>query len=145
MKTVKEADATFKMLISPTPLVGPDHLWKAELSDNLADIDWSFEGDKLRGFISKQKNMFVICGDRHWQYISKHKKTGILEYCSGPSTDKHATTMQNPDRSMHLYYQPKGGFLAVTIDRIEGVPTATFRHYGATGQVHNEDIRVAQK
>jgi len=144
-KTVGESDATFKVLISPTPMVGPDHLWKAEKSDNHADKMWSHEGDMLREFISNQKNMYFICGDRHWQYISKDKKTGMLEYCSGPSTDAHATTMKNPDRSMHLYYRPKGGFLSVTIDRIDGVPTATFRHHGVTGHIHNEDIRVAEK
>jgi len=144
-KTVGESDATFKVLISPTPMVGPDHLWKADKSDNHADKMWSHEGDMLREFISKQKNMYFICGDRHWQYISKDKKTGMLEYCSGPSTDAHATTMKNPDRSMHLYYRPKGGFLSVTINRIDGVPTAIFRHHGVTGHIHNEDIRVAER
>jgi len=90
-KTVNESDATFKVLISPTPMVGPDHLWKAEKSDNHADKDWSFEGNLLRDFISNQKNMYIINGDRHWQYISKDKRTGILEYSCGPSTDTHAT------------------------------------------------------
>jgi len=141
-ETVKESNATFKILISPTPVVGPDHLWKAEMTDNHADKGWSQEGDMLREFISKQKNMYFICGDRHWQYISKHKKTSMLEYSCGPSTDEHATTIKNPDRSMHLYYRPKGGFLAVTVDRINGMPTAVFRHYDVMGKLQNEDIRV---
>jgi alkaline phosphatase D len=143
--TVERSDATFKILLSPTPIVGPDHLWKATKTDNHADKGWSYEGDMLRNFISSQKNMYFICGDRHWQYISKHEKTGMLEYCSGPSTDAHATTIENPDRAMHLYYRPEGGFLAVTIDRIDEVPTAVFRHYNVLGELQNEDIRVAVK
>jgi hypothetical protein len=40
--------------------------------------------------------------------------------------------------------EPEGGFLAVSINRPGGISTATFRHYGATGQLYNEDIRRAQ-
>ena len=142
-QTVEASDATFRILISPTPMVGPDHLWKADLSDNHADPEWSHEGDMLREFISAQKNMYFITGDRHWQYVSRHHETGMLEYSSGPSTDVHATTMANTDHSQLLYYRPKGGFLAVEVSRLDGVPTATFRHYGVTGEVFNEDVRAA--
>lgn len=145
-QTVQASDATFKFLISPTPLVGPDHLWKADKSDNHADSGWNYEGNLLREFIGTQKNMYVICGDRHWQYISKHTETGILEYGCGAATDEHATPLQNPDRSMHLYYgEGKGGFLSVEIDRINGTPTAFMRHHGVMGDVLNEDIRICEE
>jgi alkaline phosphatase D len=62
-KTVKESDATFKVLISETPLVGPDRESKA---DNYANAGFKYEGDMLRKFISEQKNMVVATGDRHW-------------------------------------------------------------------------------
>lgn len=144
-KTVQASDATFKFLISPTPLIGPDHLWKAEKSDNHVDPGWTYEGNLLRSFIGQQDNMYVICGDRHWQYISKHPETGILEYGCGAATDEHATPLQNPDRSMHLYYgENTGGFLSVTIDRINGIPTAFMRHHGARGDLLNEDVRTSK-
>ncbi len=143
-RTVKESDAAFRILISPTPMVGPDHLWKSELSDNHADPDWAYEGSMLRKFISGQKNMYFICGDRHWQYVSREPETGLLEYSSGPSTDKHATELKNPDHSMLLYYRPKGGFLSVSVERIDGKPTITFRHHNVDGKVHNEDRWMAQ-
>ena len=145
-QTVQASDATFKFLISPTPLIGPDHLWKAEKSDNHVDPGWNYEGDLLREFIGQQNNMYVICGDRHWQYISKHTESGILEYGCGAATDEHATALQNPDHSMHLYYgHEKGGFLSVTIDRISGTPTAFMRHHGVMGDLLNENIQVAPK
>jgi hypothetical protein len=37
-----------------------------------------------------------------------------------------------------------GGFLAVIVDRLEGRPTLTFRHYGVDGNILNEDRFVAQ-
>lgn len=145
-QTVGESDATFKILISPTPMVGPDHLWKADLNDNHVDPGWQHEGDMLRKFIASQKNMYYVCGDRHWQYISQHPETGIIEYAAGASTDQHAIFMQNEDTSMHLYYGPDlGGFLTVSIDREEGTPIARFRHHGVNGDLFNEDVRVAVK
>jgi alkaline phosphatase D len=143
-QTVEASDATFKILISPTPMVGPDHLWKGDMNDNHADEGWSYEGDMLREYIASQKNMYFICGDRHWQYISRHPKTGMLEYAAGASSDKHAISMLNDDTSMHLYYGPdKGGFLTVTMERDNGVPTARFRHHGVNGELFNEDVRVS--
>jgi len=141
-QTVAASDATFKFLISPTPLIGPDHLWKADKNDNHADSGWTYEGNLLRQFIGQQDNMYVICGDRHWQYISEHPETGVIEYGCGAATDEHATPLQNPDRSMHLFYsEGTGGFLSVTVDRIKGVPTAFMRHHGVDGGLLNEDIR----
>ena len=143
-RTVQASDATFKFLISPTPLVGPDHLWKSEKNDNHVDSGWTYEGDHLRDFISKQKNLYVICGDRHWQYISRHTETGVIEYGCGAATDQHAILIDNPDRSMHQYYGgKKGGFLSVTIERIDGVPTATMRHHDVLGETLNEDKRFS--
>ncbi len=67
----------------------------------------------------------------------------MIEYAAGASTDQHSTPLDNPDTSMHLYYRKDvGGFLSVTIDRIKGTPTATFRHHGVKGEVYNEDVRV---
>ena len=60
--TVQKSDATFRILISPTPIVGPD---RDNRNDNHANKGFTHEGDELRAFIGKQKNMFIICGDRH--------------------------------------------------------------------------------
>lgn len=140
--TVWQSDATFRVLISPTPIVGPD---RGEKNDNHANKGFTYEGNQLRKFIGKQKNMFVVCGDRHWQYVSVDPATGTKEYSCGPTTDKHAGGFSEKHRSsMHRYLKIKGGFLSVTVERIDGEPTITFRHHGVDGRIYNEDV-ITQK
>ena len=73
-RTVRQSDATFRILISPTPVVGPD---RASKHDNHSNHDFTHEGTELREFISQQKNIVVVCGDRHWQYVSVDPTTGL--------------------------------------------------------------------
>jgi len=141
-RTVKESDAAFRILVSPTPIVGPDRTNK---NDNHANAGFTHEGNEIRQFISKQKNMYTICGDRHWQYVSVDSKTGVREYSCGPASNKHAGGWSNDmKRPEHQYLNVTGGFLAVEIDRANGKPTVTFRHYSVDGAVLNEDRFTAQ-
>ncbi|MHC4883015.1 MAG: alkaline phosphatase D family protein [Planctomycetota bacterium] len=136
--TVRKSDATFRILISPTPIVGPD---RGSKNDNHANTGFKHEGDQLRDFIGKQKNMFVVCGDRHWQYVSVDPETGTREYSCGPTADAHASGFKEKDRtSMHRYLKIKGGFLSVTVERVNGTPTIIFRHHGIDGSIYNEDV-----
>jgi alkaline phosphatase D len=139
-RTVRESDATFRILISPTPVVGPDRTNK---HDNHSNKDFRHEGNEIRQFLSK-KNMYVICGDRHWQYVSVDKDTGVREYSCGPASDKHAGGWTNDQRyPEHTYLNVIGGFLAVTVDRSQGRPTVTFRHHSVDGDILNEDRFVS--
>ncbi|MDP6041373.1 MAG: alkaline phosphatase D family protein, partial [Candidatus Latescibacteria bacterium] len=138
-KTVAESDATFKILVSPSPIVGPDH---ANKFDNHSNVNFTYEGDIIRKFMSEQ-NMIVVCGDRHWQYTSKDTKTGLLEYSCGPTTDVHATMINNEDLSMIKYVADYGGFLSVTIERINEAPRAVFRHHNVNGHIVNEEVQIA--
>ena len=141
-RTVQESEATFRILISPTPLVGPDRKNK---HDNHSNPDFAHEGNELREFISKQKNMYVLCGDRHWQYVSVDPETGVREYSCGPASDKHAGGWSNDMRmAMHQYLNVIGGFLAVTVDRAQGRPQITFRHYNVDGKVVYEEGFMVQ-
>jgi alkaline phosphatase D len=125
------------MLISPTPLVGPD---RENKKDNHSNAGFTHEGNELRSFIAAQKNMVVICGDRHWQYVSQDLKTGVREYSCGPASNEHAGGWKNEyRRPEHKYLNVTGGFLAVTVDRVDGKPTAVFRHYSVDGEILNED------
>ena len=136
-RTVKESDATFRVLISPTPLVGPD---RENKNDSYANKGFTYEGNEIRAFIGDQKNMYVMCGDRHWQYASIDPATGVQEYACGPSSDIHAGGFKESMRTpMHQYLKIQGGFLAVTVERTEGEPTITFQHYGTDGTVYHED------
>ena len=136
--TVKESDATFKVLISPTPIVGPD---RGNKKDNHANIGFQHAGDKLRKFISEQGNMVTVCGDRHWQYVSKDAETGIFEFSSGPGGDDHAggwsQEMLMPE---HVYLNVVGGFMEGSVTQVDGEPTLIFRHYTPRGELLNEHI-----
>lgn len=136
-RTVADSDATFRVLISPTPIVGPD---RENKNDNHANKGFAHEGRELRQFIAGQKNMIVICGDRHWQYVSVDNDTGLREYSCGPASDEHAGGWP-PDerRPEHRYLNVIGGFLAVTVERVSGLPRMMLRHHGVDGNVLNED------
>ena len=137
-KTVNESDATFRVLISPTPVVGPD---RDNKHDNHSNKDFQTEGDELRKFIASQKNMVVVCGDRHWQYMSIHPETGVREYSCGPASDVHAGGWQQSDfrEDYHQYLNVIGGFLSATVDPGDGKPTLTFRYHDVNGAVKYED------
>jgi alkaline phosphatase D len=141
--TVTQSTATFKILISPTPLVGPD---RDNKNDNHANKGFSHEGNELRDFIASQKNMVVVCGDRHWQYMSIDPRTGTREYSCGPASDKHAGGWQQDDyrKEFHRYLNVTGGFLSGTVERKEGTPTLVFRYHDSDGTVNFSDTLVGK-
>lgn len=138
IESVVNSDATFKILMSPTPVVGPDRKNK---KDNHANSVYKTEGDWLKDFIAAQKNMFIVNGDRHWQYVSKDKRTGILEFSQGPSSDQHAQGWKEGDkREEHEFLRVKGGFLGVEVSRDDNVPQIVFTHYDVDGNAVNTKI-----
>lgn len=138
-RTVAASDATFRVLISPTPLVGPD---RPNKRDNHSNAVFTHEGDELREFIAAQKNMIVVCGDRHWQYHSVHPQTGLREYSCGPASDKHAGGWSQEDfvPEYHRFLKVAGGFLSGTVERVDGKPRLTMRFHAVDGAVRFEDV-----
>lgn len=142
LRTFKESDATFRVLISPTPVVGPDRGGK---SDNHANKGFTHEGNEIRSFLASQKNAYVICGDRHWQYVSVDSKTGVKEFSCGASSDEHAGGWKSGRvEPEHRYLKVKGGFLGVTVSRENGTPVLKATHYGVNGEIYHENINVAR-
>ena len=137
-ETVAESDATFRILISPTPLVGPDN---PDKWDSHANEIWTDEGDELRQFLA-DNDMIVICGDRHWQYVSVDDETGLREYATGPASDVHAGGWNQGYRPEHLYLNVVGGFLSVTAERQDDRPTLTLRNHDVDGGMLFEDVLV---
>jgi len=126
IKSMKASDATFKLLISPGAVVGPDKRGK---NDNHANAGFTYEGTIARKLIADLPGAFVICGDRHWQYHSVDPKTGANEFGCGPISDLH-TYGGNPgyQPAMHKYFDKGGGFLLVTVERKDEKPQITFQH-----------------
>jgi len=135
--TVTQSDATFKILFSPTPVVGPDRDRKA---DNHANRTYAHEGRWLRRFLAGQGNSFVVNGDRHWQYVSVDEETGLREYSQGPASDSHAQGWRPDDRrAEHRFLRVAGGFVAARVWREDGQPQIEFTHYDVQGRVVHTD------
>jgi alkaline phosphatase D len=134
--SVAASDASFRILISPTPMVGPDRSAK---NDNHANEGFTHEGDELRAFLA-QHNMPVICGDRHWQFMSVDPETKLCEFSCGPGSDEHAGGWKQGDYrdDMHRFLRVAGGFLSVTIERLGDKPTMIARFHDVDGGVRFE-------
>ena len=138
-QTLLESDAAFKILISPTPMIGPDDLSKR---DNHCDIggfrherDEFFAWAKEHGLLGK--GLYLVCGDRHWQYHSIDP-SGFEEFSSGALVDANsrlgvkpgAPRGTDPEAKIQQPYtsrEPSGGFLNIVIEPGEAGKTATAR------------------
>ena len=152
-QTLSESDATYKLLISPTPIVGPDDLRK---TDNHADHGgFRHERDEFFSWLKEtgidQKHFYIICGDRHWQYHSVDS-TGIEEFSCGALVDANSRLGRKPGDPESTdaeglikqpYYQSprSGGFLMV-----ESTPEKlTFTWHDENGELLHQTVKVATK
>ncbi len=129
-RTLKASDAVWKVLVSPTPLVGPDRLNK---NDNHSNAGFRHEGDEARRWFQANvaRNFFVVCGDRHWQYHSVHPDTGLNEFAVGAASDVHAGGTPGENKAYHRFHRVEGGFLSI----VAGEQAIRFRHHDVHGKV----------
>lgn len=126
-ETLLASDAKFKLLISPTPMIGPDDARKTDNHTNLGGF--RYERDAFFAWLKKtglnKNNFYIICGDRHWQYHSIHP-TGIEEFSTGALVDANTRLGRKPGDPLSTdpqglikqpYYQTprSGGFLTVEV------------------------------
>ena len=134
-KTVENSDATYKILITSSPILGPDRKNK---NDNLSNANYAYEQTELLSFIKKQKNFFIVNGDRHWQYVTHIEGTNLWEFGCGAGADVHAGGWKQDDfRPEHKFLRVKGGFLTVDVERQGNKPSLTFSHCDVNGNVVN--------
>ena len=147
-ETLMNSDASFKMIISPTPMVGPDDAYK---SDNHVNPNgFRYEGEALfkwlvdNGFLDK--NLYFICGDRHWQYHAMHP-SGFEEFSTGALVDNNSRpgrlagdpNSTDPKGLIKQFYiqgdnaSASGGFLMVKVKRENNIPVASFQHFDEQG------------
>jgi alkaline phosphatase D len=136
-ESILASDADFRVLISPTPIVGPDRPTKA---DNHANTAFAFEGNHFRKWTRDQNlnNFYVCCGDRHWQYMSVDPKTKLREFSCGPASDEHAGGTPGKNDLVQPFHRLAGGFLSVSVEFPDGKATIAFRHHDVDGGVVNE-------
>jgi alkaline phosphatase D len=137
LRTIAASDATFKVLLTPTPIVGPDRDRK---NDNHANTGFKHEGDELRRFLGAQKNLVIACGDRHWQYYSVDPATGAREFGCGPSSDVHAGGyVPSPgDDAIQKFFRLKGGFLTMAVEGGGRGGRLMIRHHAVDGALTHE-------
>jgi alkaline phosphatase D len=134
-RTLKESDATWKIIITPTPMVGPDRNSKTDNHANLSGF--KHEADAFFHYLKDEglDNVFTFCGDRHWQYHSIHP-LGVEEFSVGALNDENAIRGEKPGgpkttdpegkiKQPFLYPAPTGGFLRVEVG--EGATKAYLR------------------
>jgi alkaline phosphatase D len=148
-RTLLESDATFKILISPTPMVGPDDVWKRDNHTN--PQGFRYEGEQFfqwlgeNGFL--EKGFYIVCGDRHWQYHSVHPR-GFEEFSCGALVDANARIGRAPGDPRSTdpdglikqpYIQPEagGGFLRIKVasGADKGKAAITFEFYKRDGKL----------
>ncbi len=133
-ETLKASDAKFKLIFSPTPIVGPDRKGK---KDNHANVPFAYEGKQLRELFSGIDGLIVLCGDRHWQYASVQPETNLWEFGCGPGSDKHQFGWKKGDeRPEHRFLRVAGGFLSgeVVYGADGEEPSLVLRHHKVTGE-----------
>ncbi len=124
-RTLKESDAKWKVIITPTPMVGPDRNSKTDNHANLSGF--KHEADSFFQWLRDNglNNILTFCGDRHWQYHSIHP-LGVEEFSVGALNDENAIRGEKPGgpkttapegkiKQPYIYDKPTGGFLHVAI------------------------------
>ncbi|MCH9653504.1 MAG: alkaline phosphatase D family protein [Planctomycetes bacterium] len=146
-QTLKDSDATFKLIISPTPLIGPDDKSKTDNHTNVGGFQ--HERDEFFNWIKQEKleqrGLYLICGDRHWQYHSI-APSGIEEFSTGALVDANSRLGIKPGskrgtdplaemKQPYTSNPASGGFLLVKVKPAEAGKSGTvsFLFYDENG------------
>lgn len=146
-ETLSASNANFKILISPTPMIGPDDAYKKDNHTNIGGFryerDEFFRWLKENGF--DKKGFYFVCGDRHWQYHSIDI-SGFEEFSCGALVDANSrigrkpgdpksTDPQGTIKQPYCMQQPSGGFLLITVEpeKNDRLPKAHFDFYDENG------------
>jgi alkaline phosphatase D len=151
-RTVLASDAVFRVLISPTPVVGPDQpgrdyfRWPGGNGDNHVNASFGTEGREIREWVRDQKlkDFYEICGDRHWQYHSVDPATRMHEFSCGAVSDTHTVEPFPADPRYHRFLRFKGGFLSVSLEGPPETPSLAFRFHDVAGNVVYEYLARGQ-
>jgi alkaline phosphatase D len=140
-RSLVASDADWKVLVNPTPIVGPD---RQEKNDNHANEGFAHEGGEIRAFFHDRlpESFFVVAGDRHWQYHSVHPVSRVQELGTGPVSDAHASGSPGEDPRYHLFHRVAGGFLSVEARRDGADTRITLRLHRVDGSVVYEYTRA---
>ncbi|WP_339710523.1 alkaline phosphatase D family protein [uncultured Kriegella sp.] len=156
-KTLLASDATFKLFIVASPLVGPDDATKHD--NHVSYGGFQQERDAFFHWLKKHNldsNFYIITGDRHWQYHSIHP-AGFEEFGTGTLNGQNSRPGRKPGdpgstdplgfiRQPYIQENPIGGFLHIKVAPSEngtGVQL-TFDTIDEEGNYLNTAVKDAQ-
>lgn len=150
VESLADSDATFKVVISPSPFIGSgraggygftgsyhdNHGYPPYLEERKAFLDQIQE----RGV----KDIYFVCGDRHAKFHTRGKESRIHEFCCGSLSAKHyARGSFYPDKDVSglvdvlhdMDLEKTGGFLCVEVDVADESrrPTIAFTFHDPDG------------
>jgi len=157
-RTLLESRAKFKVVISPTPMVGPDGKGKKDNHTNIGGFQHEgnefFNWAKGNGFL--KKGLYLVCGDRHWQYHSIHP-SGFEEFSTGALVDansrmgvkpgvKNSTDPDGLVKQPYTSRTPSGGFLNVAVDlpKKGGSLKLRFKFFDENGVLLHEVVKESR-
>ena len=143
--TILASDAPVKVLIHPTPMVGPDGSGKGDNHTNPGGFQ--YERDSFFGWLVEnglEDDLLVVTGDRHWQYHSVHP-AGVQEFSVGALNDANSRYGVRPGetgstdpiglvRQPYLQAPPSGGFLEVEVEALADSVEARFVFFDDEGR-----------
>ncbi len=122
-RTLLASDAPFKILVSPTPMVGPDDAYKRD--NHVSPNGFRREGEEFFAWLVTNQitGLYIITGDRHWHYHSIHP-SGYEEFACGALNTENSRLGRNPGdpkstdpqslvRQLYSDAKPTGGYLLV--------------------------------
>lgn len=154
-ESLQHSTATWKIIISPTPMVGPDDKSKKDNHANLAGF--RHEADAFFQWVREEEigKLLIFCGDRHWQYHSIHP-SGVEEFGCGALNDENSRRGVAPGSARgtdpeglinqpYTYPEPTGGFLHITAGR-ESTEThaqtkLTIKFYDDHGKLLHQEVK----
>ncbi len=157
-ESLAASDATFKILISPNPMIGPDDRRKFDNHTNVAGFQ--HERDAFFAWLVEtgiaKRHFYIVCGDRHWQYHSVHP-SGLEEFSCGALVDANSRLGRKPGdpqstdpagliKQVYAQTERSAGFLLVKTTPAAGdaPPRLTFRFHDELGEVLYEHTKVAE-
>lgn len=127
-RTLLASKAAWRVVLTPTPLVGPDRNDQAD--NHTSDAGFHSEGEAFLAWAADhglpEHGLVIIAGGRHWQYHSIHP-TGVHELSPGPLHDQNLSRgirpggyrSTDPDgRIVQPFLEDNtGGFLRIDVVR----------------------------
>jgi len=158
-ETLLQSDAVFKFLISATPMIGPEEEGKRD--NHVNPSGFRYEGEAFFDWLSengfRNKNFYIFCGDRHWQYHAIHP-TGFEEFSCGTLVDANTEigprpgdpNSSDPEAKIKQPYntqKPSGGFLIFSVksSKEKEKPVAKIDFYDENGIVLYTTEKIAEK